>query len=506
MTRKIRKILLIQPNYAWLNKRTWPFPPYTLCLLKATLKDNYEVEVFDPNLRNLSEDEVTECLSKIKPDLVGVTSVSTEYFDTTKLLISLIRKTLPDAMIIFGGVIPTVLIEESMQDRNVDYWLMGEGEESFPKFIEELENGTNDFSSISGLAYLDNGKACINEVKFIKHLDKLPFPDYTNIKADKDFKEVDLKDYGHIRMKYAPGLLPRNHPFAVTITSRGCPYRCIFCAGRTVSGDRVRYRSAENVLAEIDVLYKKGIKEVIFLDDHFLADKKRATEIMNGILKRNYGITWKCVNVTAWLLDKEILELMLKSGCNFLVVSIESGNMRVLKDIIKKPIKLNIIPPILKLAKSMGFDILANFVVGFPGETWQEIRETFLFAEKLDVDIANFHIATPLPKTELMEICMQKGLLPSDYIKNISSYSGYGKGIISTDEFSPFELEVLRSFEWDRINFLNKQRKGAIARICGITMQELEDWRVNTRRNLGVNNMVKNIMKHELSSAKNTHL
>src|SRR5208337_3282219 len=104
-----------------------------------------------------------------------------------------------------------------------------------------------------------------------------------------------------IEMKYAPSLLPRNYPFAVTITTRGCPYKCIFCAGRTVSGRKVRFRSAQNVLAEIDILYDRGIREIIFLDDHFLADRKRAVEIMKGLLDRNYNLTWKCVNVTVWL-------------------------------------------------------------------------------------------------------------------------------------------------------------------------------------------------------------
>ncbi|MCX6224483.1 MAG: hypothetical protein NTV01_06985, partial [Bacteroidia bacterium] len=125
---------------------------------------------------------------------------------------------------------------------------------------------------------------------------------------------------------------------------------------------------------------------------------------------------------------------------------------------------------------------------------WEQIRDTVRYAEKLNVDIANFHIATPLPQTELMEICLRDKLLPGDYLENISDYSGYGKGLISTKEFTPFELEVLRSFEWDRINFSSVERKKAIARINGITMHELEDWRKNTRRNLGVNSMVKNIM------------
>lgn len=486
--KKIKKILLTQPNYAWLSKRTWQFPPYTLCLLKAVIKDQAQTLVFDPNFSNLSEQKTKNFLRKTKPDLVGLSSISTEYFNITRHMIALIRECLPESVIVLGGVIPTVMIKEAMKDKNVDYWIMGEGERSLPLFIEKLRKGSKDFSDVSGLAYYQDAKPIINKVEFIDNLDEIPFPDYSEISG------ASLHDYGNIRSKYVPGLLARQYPSAVTITSRGCPYRCTFCAGQTVSGAKVRFRSAENVLEEIDSLYKKGVREVIFLDDHFLANRKRAIQIIKGILIRKYNLTWKCVNVTAWLLDKEILGLMYKSGCDYIAVSIESGSQRVLKDIIKKPVKLEVIPSVLKLAKSMGFDIIANFIVGFPGETWEEIRETFAYAERLDVDIANFHIATPLPKTELMDICTRERLLPSDYIENISQYSGYGKGLISTEEFKPFELEVLRSFEWDRINFSSQKRKKAIARLNGITMQELDDWRKNTRRNSGINSLVKNIM------------
>ncbi len=485
--RQIKKILLTQPNYAWLSKRTWQFPPYTLCLLKAVIKDQAKVAVFDPNFKNLSEQQVRVFLQKTKPDLVGVSSISTEYFNVTRHTIALIRKCLPQAVIVLGGVIPTVMIQEAMKDKNVDYWIMGEGEEAFPSLIEKIRLGSYDFTKISGLAYWQGGKPIMNKVEFIHDLDAIPFPDYSVVGAT-------LHDYGNIKFKYAPGLLARNYPAAVIVTSRGCPYQCIFCAGRTVSGKKVRFRSAENVLQEIDSLSKQGIREVIFLDDHFLANRDRAIKIMNGILKNYKGLTWKCVNVTAWLLDEEILKLMYESGCTHITVSIESGNQEVLTKIIKKPIRLDKISEKLSLAKNIGFDIIANFVFGFPGETWEQIRDTLNFAQNLDVDIVNFHIATPLPKTELMDICLESKLLPDDYLKNISKYSGYGKGLITTKEFTPFELEVLRSFEWDRINFSSPARKRSIARMNGITLGELEDWRVNTRRNLGVNSKVKNIM------------
>ncbi len=487
-SRKIKSILLTQPNYAWLSKRTWLFPPYTLCLLKAIIKGQSEAVVFDPNFKNLSEHETKSFLQKTKPDLVGVSSVSTEYFNVTRHMVALIRECLPEAVIVLGGVIPTVMIEEAMKDKSVDYWIMGEGERSFPLLIEKLRKGSKDFSDVSGLAYWQSTTPVINKMEFVSSLDEVPFPDYSAIAG------ATLCDYGNIKFKYAPGLLARQYPSAVTITSRGCPYRCIFCAGRTISGAKVRFRSAENVLEEVGILYKKAIREVIFLDDHFLANRNRALKIMNGILESYKDLTWKCVNVTAWLLDDEILRLMYKSGCTHITVSIESGNQNVLTSIIKKPIRLDAIPAKLDLAKSIGFDIIANFVVGFPGETWEQIRDTFKYAEKLNVDIVNFHIATPLPKTELMDICLKNKLLPVDYLENIAKYSGYGKGLITTKEFTPFELEVLRSFEWDRINFSSPERKKSIARMNGITMEELEDWRMNTRRNLGVNSVVKNIM------------
>ncbi|MFC1508557.1 radical SAM protein [Candidatus Omnitrophota bacterium] len=486
--KRIEKIVLTQPNYAWLSKRTWKFPPYTLCLLKAVIKDLTEAVVFDPNFKDLSEDETIKFFKENKPDLVGVSSISTEYFNVTQRLIALIRKHLPETVIVLGGVIPTVMIKEAMKDKNVDFWIIGEGERSLPDLLEKLRKGSEDFSGISGLAYWQGTRPVVNDIEFISDLDEVPFPDYSSIAG------ATLSDYGNIRFKYAAGFLARNYPLAVTITSRGCPYRCIFCAGKTVSGEKVRFRSAENVLKEIDILYKQGIREIIFLDDHFLANKKRALKIMNGILENYKDFTWKCVNVTAWLLDKEILEIMYKSGCTYIAVSIESGNQHVLTNIIKKPVHLDKIPEKLQLAKSIGFDVVANFVIGFPGETWEQIRDTFRYAEKLNIDVVNFHIATPLPKTELMDICLKNKLLPDDYLENISDYSGYGKGLITTNEFTPTELEALRSFEWDRINFSVPERKNTIARINGITIEELEDWRRNTRRNLGINSMVKNIM------------
>ena len=473
------KLVLTQPNYAWFGKRAWQMPPYTLALLNACLKQEHDVQLFDPNHKNMTEKEVLQFFQEAQPEVVGVSSISTEYIKPTRLLTAIIKEASPNSIVIQGGIIPTVLIEAAMRDQNVDYWIIGEGEFRFPQLLDELRKSQPDLSSIDGLAYWKDGVARISPPKgFIDDLDCIPFPDYGNL---------NLHDYGNKAIKYSLGLLPRKFPYAVTITSRGCPYRCIFCAASSVSSAKMHFRSAENVLNEIDMLYKAGTREIIFLDDHFLGDRRRAVEIMQRLIERKYDLTWKCVSMTIFRLDREILELMKDSGCYQMTVSIESGSQYVLDKIIKKPVKLSKVPGILDEAKSLGFEIVSNFVIGFPGETWEQIRETFRFAESIDIDMVNFHIATPLPKTELMEICLRDGYLPKDFDIVEGSAAGYARGLISTNEFTPAELEILRAFEWDRINFSTPQRQERIAWMEGISLQEMEQWRANTRRKYGVN-------------------
>jgi len=475
MKRKIGRIMLTQPNYSWFSKRTWKLIPYGLGILNASLKRaGYESWIFDPNFQDLSGWAVREELARTQPDAIGITSFSTEYIQETQRMSWLIKKELPQAIVILGGILPTVLLEKATEDPNIDYFVIGEGEYRLPRLLDELNSEECNLSSIDGLAW--GSPPVLQPMRgFISNLDAIGFPDYGGLNL------FHYRNYAH---KYAHGLLPRQFPFATTITSRGCPYRCIFCAAAMISGQKVRLRSAANVLREIDELYRQdGIKEIIFLDDHFLANRNRAIEIMEGLIDRNYEMAWKCVNMTIWRLDKELLELMRRSGCYQVTVSPESGNQQVLRKIIKKPVVLDRVPHILDIAKNLGFEIAANFVFGFPGETWDQIRDTCRYAEKLDIDIVNFHLATPLPGTELMEICLRNDHLKSEGGEGLF---GYTKGIIQTPDFNPVELQILRTFEWDRINFSSPERRAVVAKMEGISMKELEEWRVKTRRNLGM--------------------
>ncbi len=350
---------------------------------------------------------------------------------------------------------------------------MGEGEYRFRELLNSLKIGGQNNGDVDGISFRKNGKSIINSPKyFIDDLDSIPFPDWG---------DLDYLRYSNHKVKYAPGLLPRQFPVATTITSRGCPFKCIFCAAKTVSGTKVRMRSSQNVLEEIEWYCKEyDIKEMIFLDDHFLHSKKRATEIMNGLIEREYGLTWKCSNVAIFSLNEKMLNLMKRSGSYQLTVSIESGDQDVVTKLIKKPVNLKKAKETVELAKSYNFEIIANFIIGTPGETWNQLRRSLAYASSIDADIVNIHIATPLPKTELMDICIREGIFESE-----DCVLGYTTGQITTKEFTPFELQVLRAFEWDRINFSSQGKLSKVASMSGLTVEETQEWRESTRRNLG---------------------
>ena len=473
----IKKIMLLQPNYFRFGKRVWEMLPYSLGLLNACINKDFETQLLDPNLGNLNDEEIKERLRIFSPEVVGVSTISTEYLEETTHITKLIKEALPNCIVIEGGVLPTVCLETAMKDKNVDYWFLREGEFRFLEFLRELDKEDPNLSKIGGIAYYLKGEPVTQEFGktegLVFNLDSIPFPDYGNL---------DMLEYGNKTLKYTAQLVPEKYPFAIASTSRGCPFQCTFCSGWTVTGRRVRMRSAENVLKEVDELYGKGIREIIYLDDHFLFDRERAITIMKGLIERNYDLKWKCVNVNISNLDEEILKLMKESGSYQITVSVESGNEKVLKEMIKKPfIDLKKSVEILQIAHDMGFELISNFVFGYPQETWEQIRETFAYAANLAVDYVVFHIATPLPKTELMNMYIERGL-----IKEGEEISGFCLPLISTKEFTADQLKMLRTLEWDRINFSSLERKKRIAKIQGISLEELEKWRKDTLNKLGV--------------------
>lgn len=475
---KLRVVMVI-PNTRWFGKRPWIMWPYSALILTALLKEEFDFKLLEANVDNLSEAECKDSLKEMFPDIVIVSAFSVEYSQQSHLAISCAKEACPNCITVMGGVYPTVLSDEVMEkDANVDYIFVGHGEDRVGEFFNIIAKKKERLQDFAGIGYRDdNGKVVINPVKsYISNVKEIVKPDYSLIKVDK-YLDQRSKDYQ----------LNSDRRSVPIISTYGCPYNCIFCASRTVSGRKTVYRPIEDVLKEIEYLiYEHKVENLLFLDDNLLGNKLRIEAILNAFIDRKYNITWKAATVAAWHCSAELLELMKRSGCTQITISVESGSKRVLKEIIKKPLKLEIIPRVVKKCKEVGIDIGGNFVIGFPGETWEEIRESFRFAEYCDFDLVHFHIATPLPKTDLYDIAKKGKLLPDDFSFTDPRYFGFCQGFITTDEFTPFELMILRAFEWDRINFKNPEKIAKIAKMMNLSVEQLSEHRKETRRKGGI--------------------
>jgi len=438
-----------------------------------------EIEVLEANIDNLTREQVKERIRAFNPDIVGISNMSLEYWRQAHLSAKLVKEVDEDIVTVMGGVHPTTMPERVMEDINIDYIILSEGERRLPQFLDILQSENIDFSEMNGVGYREDGKLIIKKPEgWIHDLDSFPLPDYSLFSWEKVM---------NFKQKSVVGLGTRRTPVGLILTSRGCNFKCCFCAGWLMWGRKTRLRSAKSVLQEIDMLVRDyGVKELIFTDDEMYADRKRCVEIFEELKKRKYDLIWKNANLPAWKMDYDLIKLMKESGCYQITISPESGSDRVLKEIIHKPGKKDYCKNVAKWCRELDIELEADFVIGFPGERWEEIRQTTNFAEELDADAVKFAIATPFPGTELFERAVKGGYLPKDFEFYRDEALGFAHGVIETEEFTIKELEMLRCFEWDRINFKTPEKKQRYAKMNAMTMEELEEFRKNTRRSVGV--------------------
>ena len=387
----------------------------------------------------LSWNQIMDRVRAFTPDAIGVSCLFTDHVDNALDLCRRLRREFPDTPLITGGVHPTVAPEDMLAEPAVDYVLRGESDHTFAQLLEILNSG-GDPEAVDGVAFRRNGGHVIRpKQNFIEDLNALPLPARHLLNYDLYFK---------INQYYRR---PARRPPAMNIiTSRCCPADCIFCSTRAMMG-RYRTRSAENVLAEIESLKSNyGINELYFLDDNFTFDRERAAAILDGIIQREYDLAWSTPNgVAVYALDDELLHKMKQSGCYSLFFAIESADPYVLKNIMRKPVKVERIAPLVKTARGLGIEVHGLFVIGLPGETREQIQRTVDFADNTDFDYVTFSIATPYPGTRLLDVCRKQGWLIEPY-----EYSTlkFGRGNIRTDQFDPDYLETVRREAWDRIN------------------------------------------------------
>jgi len=476
-----RKVTLVVAHYSWFGKRPWDEPTLSVPIITKILKPVVDLSLVDANADKLTVEETKSRIAEINPEIVLITALSAEYYKAYHTIAKIAKEINTECVVIMGGVYPTVLAEDVIKDHYVDYAMIGYAEERLDKLVSYIfQKDMEAIYRFEGIAYRQGEKEVLNPMtSFIGDVKKMVQPDYSLVDLEKYIgsQDVNVSNFVASSNKRNIGIM----------TSYGCPNNCIFCATRTISGRKTAFRTPEDVLDEIDFLVKKHhVNCLTFLDDSILTDRKRAEAIFQGIIDRNYNLELKVGTLAAWHLDEDIIRLMKTAGFSIIGIAIESGNERVLHKIIRKPLKLEIIPPLVKLMRKYDILMTADFIIGFPGETWEEIRETFRFAEGCDLDMAMFHIATVLPKTDLYQLAKEQHLLPEDFSFYSDVNFGYGRGCITTDEFTPDELLVLRAYEWDRINFSTPEKRARACRIMECTEEQLNEHRRQTRRNLGI--------------------
>ncbi|KIM05701.1 MAG: hypothetical protein KN64_01900 [Sulfurovum sp. AS07-7] len=225
---------------------------------------------------------------------------------------------------------------------------------------------------------------------------------------------------------------------------------------------------------------KYGIKSIVFEDDNLLMAEggRFAKKLYQTMIDKELNLPWIGTAFALFLLTDELLDLMQKSGCVGINVAVESGVERVLKQIVKKPIKdLAEVPRIIKKVQDRGMYCFANYIIGFPGETWEEIRGTFDFAEKANADYSRFFVAVPLLGTELFDMAKSMGVLMCD--EGVPSID-WRYGQISSSEWTAQDISILRVYEWDRINF-KPEKIEKMANLWGVSIDELNQIRKDTR-------------------------
>ncbi|MDI6780707.1 MAG: radical SAM protein [bacterium] len=390
----------------------------------------------------LSYDEI---VSRIKPDtdIIGITAPFINHAQIIRELSVKIKASYPNIPLVIGGAYPSTMPEhvllpyEGQRCENmIDYVIIGEGE--IPML--ELASGVAP-EKIDGLYY--RGREQITRARFVEDMDTLPFPARHLLPVEKYLHTDTL---GRRSRKRALELL----------TSRGCPFKCSFCATHPVFGYKWRARSAENIILEIKHLIAAcGVEHINFIDDNISLDSRRMDSLLDQLIKENLGITWSAVSgLRISTLNKEILEKIKESGGIRINLAIESGDSEIL-DAMDKELDIEKIKEIVGICGKLGLSPRGYLMVGYPGETRESFLKSMGFCEELKfAGMKTFilSIAQPYPKTPLWEMCRRQKYLVRDDMENVLFFSEYPQPNIITPDFDQKEICFRFRYAQRRLN------------------------------------------------------
>lgn len=384
----------------------------------------YDIGVSQP-------DEIERLIRDRRPDIVGITCNFTTYAKSALMLADLVKERFPGVFVMLGGAHATMDAENILSKQcQADVVVRGEGELTFKELVERLKAGIS-YQDIEGITYR-RGKEVISNPRrpLMEGIETLPIPDRSFIDQDS-YSNINKKMY----------FLSKGKKVASIMTSRGCPYNCRFCSTKVVWERKFRPRPAAAVIAEMKGLIDGyGIDEFLINDDQFYKDKDRVSKICDMIAENGFRISFNVASGSSnWLLDEQLLKKLKRAGLYRITFPIETGSPASLR-YIRKPIDLEKTKSMIKLANRLGIWTYANFIVGFPYETREDIWQTIDYAYKSGLDYATFFIAKPYAGSEMYDDFKNEGLLDED-IETPTTMGEVGHDIIN---MSAKELQDIR--------------------------------------------------------------
>lgn len=370
-------------------------PPLGVCYIAACLqKQGYTVKILDLAVNPMKRDRIIAYIESDKPRIIGISSLVTIHQNGLRIA-QLIKQEFQKIPIVMGGPHATCIPEDVLHSGYVDVVNLFEGEETFVEIVQHyLDNQPLTLSEIKGIAYLENEEMRRTPNRdLIENLDTLPFPAR---------ELIDLSKYDRA---------------GSMITGRGCVYTCKFCAANYLCQRKYRVRSIDHVIEEIEILHHQyGVKEIYILDDTFVYDKKRITEFCEKMIAKELPIKWSCSSRVNPPIPGELLQLMHQAGCRKISFGVESGNDTILNSM-SKGITIERVEKAVQETNEVGIIVTCFFIIGFPDDTEETVRDTLEFAKKLR-QIGNaecpvytsFGIMTPLPGTFYYEHAEELGI------------------------------------------------------------------------------------------------
>ncbi len=371
------RVAIVAPPYPLEEA---PAPPLGVTYVAAAFEAaGAKVRIFDYIVSGYTPDKLRAQIDAFQPDLLGATSVTLNFPDAAEIVCTAKRHR-PSLITLMGGPHVSFAAERTLKDyAGIDLIIVGEGEATIAELMAEQFNSEK-WEKIKGLVFRRDGQIIVTGQRpFIEDLDTIPLP--------------------------ARHLLPMSryqalgYPVSI-ITSRGCPYSCIFCLGRRMVGNRVRLRNPFHVVDEIEEILAYGIDRINVADDLFVSSRGKVKEVCDEILRRGLRFGWSAfarVNTV----DLETLKLMRKAGCDSISFGVETGNPEMLKRI-RKGITLDQVRHAVSLCREAGIIAHTSFIVGLPGETKETLRETGEFAASLG-SLYGYHFLAPFPGTTVRE-------------------------------------------------------------------------------------------------------